>query len=56
MVDIHDEIMSRALDLAAAARARRDHPFGALPVLDGEVIEMARNRVVSDGDLTAMPS
>ena len=53
MVDIHDEMMSRALDLAAAARARGDHPFGALLVIDGEVIETARNRVVSDGDLTA---
>ena len=53
MGDIHDETMSRALALAVAARARGDHPFGALLVLDGEVIETARNRVVSDGDLTA---
>ena len=53
MGDIPDETMSRALALSAAARARGDHPYGALLVLDGEVIETARNRVVSDGDLTA---
>lgn len=53
MGDVHDEMMSRVLDLASAARARGDHPFGALLVTDGEVIETARNRVVSDGDLTA---
>ena len=42
-----------ALDLASAARERGDHPFGALLVIDGKVIETARNRAVSDGDLTA---
>lgn len=53
MSDFHDEMMSRALDLASAARARGDHPFGALLVTDGEVIDTARNRVESDRDLTA---
>lgn len=45
--------MSRVLDRDLASRARGDHPFGALLVIDGEVITTARNRVVSDGDLTA---
>jgi len=53
MVDSHDAMMSRVLDLAVAAQARGDHPFGALLVVDGEVIATARNRVVFDGDLTA---
>lgn len=53
MGDNHDELMSRALDLATAARARGDHPFGALLAIEGEVMETARNRVVSDGDVTS---
>ena len=53
MGDVHREMMSRALDLAAAARERGDHPFGALLVIGGDVIETARNRVMTDGDLTA---
>ncbi len=35
------------------ARDRGDHPFGAVLTLDGKVIETARNRVVSDADITA---
>lgn len=53
MRDVHGEMISLALDLAVEARARGDHPFGALLAIDGEVIEMARNRVVTDVDLTA---
>lgn len=53
IADQHDRSMSLALDLAVAARARGDHPFGALLSVDGEVVETARNRVVTDGDLTA---
>ena len=53
VVDSHDRLMSFALDAAVAARARGDHPFGALLSVDGEVVETARNRVVTDGDVTA---
>lgn len=53
MGEWHDEMMSQALDLAVQARERGDHPFGALLCIDGEVIETARNRVVTDGDITA---
>ncbi len=35
------------------ARERGDHPFGVLLVVDGEIVAEARNRVVSDHDITA---
>lgn len=53
MGEFHGPMMSLALDLAAGARERGDHPFGALLGIDGEIIETARNRVVTDCDLTA---
>lgn len=46
-------LLRRALELAVEARARGDHPFGALLAVDGAVIAEAHNRVVSDADLTA---
>jgi tRNA(Arg) A34 adenosine deaminase TadA len=53
VVESHDRLMSIAFDAAVAARARGDHPFGALLSVDGEVVETARNRVVTDGDVTS---
>jgi len=46
-------MLSRVFALAVEARAAGDHPFGALLAVDGEVVAEARNRVTSDGDLTA---
>ena len=46
-------LLSRVFALAVEARAAGDHPFGALLAVDGEVVAEARNRVTSDGDLTA---
>ena len=48
-----DAALTRSIELAAAARAAGDHPFGALLVVDGEVVGEAVNRVHSDHDLTA---
>lgn len=48
-----DDHLTRALELASEARERGDHPFGALLVIDGEIVAEARNRVISDHDLTA---
>lgn len=48
-----DAAVTRANELAAAARAAGDHPFGALLLVDGEVVAEAVNRVNSDHDLTA---
>ena len=46
-------MISRALEIAVEARARGDHPFGALLELDGEIVAEAGNRVISDQDITA---
>ena len=48
-----DAAVTRANELAATARAAGDHPFGALLLVDGEVVAEAVNRVNSDHDLTA---
>ena len=48
-----DAALTRSIDLARAARAAGDHPFGAVLVVDGEVVAEAVNRVHSDRDLTA---
>jgi tRNA(Arg) A34 adenosine deaminase TadA len=50
---VDDDFLVRALELAVQARKRGDHPFGALLVVDGDIIAEARNRVVSDHDITA---
>lgn len=48
-----DDFLLRALELAVQARERGDHPFGALLVVGGDIVAEARNRVVSDRDITA---
>ncbi|WAC53912.1 nucleoside deaminase [Gordonia sp. SL306] len=49
-----DALLRHAIDLAAAARARGDHPFGALLAdASGEVILTAQNSVGTDDDPTA---
>ena len=45
--------MDRALDLALAARAAGDHPFGAVLEVDGVVVAEARNLVTTNRDITA---
>lgn len=48
-----DAALTRSIELAGAARAAGDHPFGALLVVGGEVVAEAANRVHTDRDLTA---
>lgn len=48
-----DAAIGRSFELAAAARAAGDHPFGALLLVDGQVVAEAVNRVASESDLTA---
>jgi len=48
-----EEALTRVLVLAAEARERGDHPFGALLVIKNEIVAEARNRVATDGDITA---
>jgi tRNA(Arg) A34 adenosine deaminase TadA len=47
------ELLDQVFAVAAAARADGDHPFGALLVVDGVVVAEARNRVNTNGDITA---
>jgi tRNA(Arg) A34 adenosine deaminase TadA len=47
------ELLERTFDLARAARAAGDHPFGALLAVDGAVVAEAVNRVTTARDLTA---
>ena len=50
----HDDgLLTRSFELAAAARAAGDHPFGALFEAEGEVLAEAKNRVNTDRDITA---
>lgn len=48
--------LRRAIELAAAARASGDQPFGSLLVgPDGTVLAEDHNTVLTDGDITAHP-
>ena len=54
----HDEeqLLRRAIGLAAMARAGGDAPFGSLLAgPDGGVLSEAHNTVLTDGDITAHP-
>jgi tRNA(Arg) A34 adenosine deaminase TadA len=53
MSDHHERFAKQAIELARQARAAGNHPFGALLVLDGEVVASARNTVFTDRDPTA---
>lgn len=48
-----DELwMRQAIQLAQEARDRGDDPFGALLVVDAEVVATARNAIITTDDLT----
>jgi tRNA(Arg) A34 adenosine deaminase TadA len=53
MSDHHERFAKQAIELARQARAAGNHPFGALLVLDGEVVASAQNTVFTDRDPTA---
>jgi tRNA(Arg) A34 adenosine deaminase TadA len=48
----HETFVRRAIALASQARDEGNHPFGALLVLDGQVVLTARNSVNTDHDPT----
>jgi tRNA(Arg) A34 adenosine deaminase TadA len=52
-VNADESFIRQAIALAARAREDGNHPFGAVLVLDGEVILSAMNSVGVDGDPTA---
>ncbi|EMA59283.1 nucleoside deaminase [Halorubrum lipolyticum] len=47
--------VDRAIELAEEAVDRGNTPFGALLVLDGEVVREARNETLTEDDLAAHP-
>jgi tRNA(Arg) A34 adenosine deaminase TadA len=49
----HEPFVRQAIALAGQARREGNHPFGALLVLDGDVVLTATNSVATDGDPTA---
>jgi tRNA(Arg) A34 adenosine deaminase TadA len=51
--EIEESFARQAIELAREARVAGDHPFGALLVLDGQVVLTARNTVRTDADPTA---
>ena len=53
MDDVHERFARQAIELARQARAAGNHPFGALLVLDGDVVASAQNTVHTDRDPTA---
>ncbi len=56
MTEADERHLRRAIELAAAARAAGDMPFGSLLVGPaGDVLAEARNTVVTDRDIAAHP-
>jgi tRNA(Arg) A34 adenosine deaminase TadA len=51
--DIDESFVRQTIDLARQARRAGNHPFGALLVLDGNVVLTAQNTVATDRDPTA---
>ncbi len=51
----HERHLERACELAEAAAARGDEPFGTVLVRDDEVVAEAKNRVVTDDDVRGHP-
>jgi tRNA(Arg) A34 adenosine deaminase TadA len=52
IMNIHENFLRQAIALARQAREAGNHPFGALLVLDGQVILTAMNSVNTDHDPT----
>jgi tRNA(Arg) A34 adenosine deaminase TadA len=53
MSDVHERLARQAIELARQAREAGNHPFGALLVLDGDIVAFAQNTVFTDRDPTA---
>ncbi|MBL4774146.1 MAG: nucleoside deaminase [Alcanivoracaceae bacterium] len=48
----HQDYIKRTYQLAQSAKGNGNHPFGALLVVDGEVVLSSENTVISDNDIT----
>ena len=52
-IDDQEDFVRQAIELARQARLAGNHPFGALLVVDGQVVLTAQNSVATDRDPTA---
>jgi len=52
-LDPDETLVRHSIDLARAARAAGNHPFGALLAIDGAVVLTAQNTVFTSADPTA---
>ena len=48
----HEALIRVTFELAASARRKGNHPFGALLAQDGRILQTAENSVNSDNDVT----
>ena len=48
----HQDHIKKAYQLAQSAQEHGNHPFGALLVVDGEVVLSSENTVISNNDIT----
>jgi tRNA(Arg) A34 adenosine deaminase TadA len=48
----HETFIKLTYDLAKSAQGKGNHPFGALLVVDGQVVLTAENTVTTDSDIT----
>ena len=55
MTDAEEGFIKRAIELAEEAVSNGNTPFGSLLEIDGEVIREARNRTLTDDDISAHP-
>jgi tRNA(Arg) A34 adenosine deaminase TadA len=52
MSENHEKFIRRSIKIAESAMSKGNHPFGALLVLDGEIIVEAENIIYSEPDAT----
>lgn len=55
MTGIDEQLLRRAIDLASAARAAGQRPYGSLLAGPNGVLAEDHNTVLADGDITAHP-
>jgi len=48
----HEKYITRTYELAESAQQKGNHPFGALLVIDDEIVLTAENTVITDNDVT----
>jgi len=48
----HQDHIKKTYQLAQSAKENGNHPFGALLVIDGEIVLSSENTVISDNDIT----